>query len=171
MFSWANGKGWRQGQPLSSERFHGEQDFGGPFSSAIISAQWVPLVWIKHLPECHTSLATSQVQVTPFQLQPPHHCCMVGPGLWAAQTDKVVNLNALLNLLGNKEVVQATALKTLYKDITLQNGSTSTVALDQYKIQLHLIQKKHQHVVIVTTVTNAYLRSVAKMWQWWSRRL
>lgn len=30
------------------------------------SAQWVPLACIKHLPECHTSLATSQV--TPFQL-------------------------------------------------------------------------------------------------------
>lgn len=45
-----------------------EQDFAGPFSPGTFSAPWVPLMCIKRLPECHTSLATSQV--TPFQLQP-----------------------------------------------------------------------------------------------------
>lgn len=47
----------------------------------------------------------------PISTPAPHHSCMVGPGLWAAQIDKVVNRNALLILQGNKGVVQVTALK------------------------------------------------------------
>lgn len=87
-----------------------EQDFGGPFSSVTISAQWVPQVCIKHLPECHTSSALLPLRWPCFNSSPPT-LLHGGLGLWAAQTDKAVNLNALLNLLGNKGVVQVTALK------------------------------------------------------------
>lgn len=167
MFSWGNGKGWRQGEPPFPEIFHSRKILVAP---SPLPPEWQCPVgatgvhqtppWMPHKP-CYLS-------GDPISTLAPHHSCMVGPGLWAAQTDKVVNLNALLILWGNKGVVQVTALKKYFTKSSL--CSTCTVSLDQYKIQFHLIQKKHQHVVIVTRITNVFLRSVAKMWQRCSRQ-